>query len=134
MFADSAQPGMLSQPSRLWLCTRATDMRCSFDGLAALVRGHLGHDPLSGHGFVFINRRRTLLKLLYFDGDGYCVWSKRLEQGQFGGAARPGQTLEALSRTQFTALLEGLDLVVRHRRKRWQKFPNAGAESGTIHG
>lgn len=125
---------MLSQPSRLWLCTRATDMRCSFDGLAAVVRQHLGHDPLSGHGFVFINRRRTLLKLLYFDGDGYCVWSKRLERGQFGGHAEPGQAVEALSRTQFTALLEGLDLVIRKRRKRWKKSPRPEAGSGTIHG
>ena len=125
---------MLSQPPRLWLCTRPTDMRRSFDGLAALVRQHLGHDPLSGHGFVFINRRRTLLKLLYFDGDGYCVWSKRLEQGQFGGGAGQRQAVEALSRTQFTALLEGLDLTIRKRRKRWQKGSRPGAESGRIHG
>ncbi len=125
---------MLNQPSRLWLCTRATDMRCSFDGLAARVRRHLGHDPLCGHGFVFINRRRTLLKLLYFDGDGYCVWSKRLERGLFGGARADGQTVEALSRTQFAALLEGLDLVIRNRRQRWQKDARPGAGSGTIGG
>ena len=125
---------MLSQPSRLWLCTRPTDMCCSFDGLAALVRQHLGQDPLSGHGFVFINRRRTLLKLLYFDGDGYCVWSKRLERGQFGGALTAGDAVEALSRTQFTALLEGLDLVIRKRQKRWRKPPHPGTESGRIYG
>ena len=125
---------MLSQPSRLWLCTRPTDMRCSFDGLAALVRQHLGQDPLSGHGFVFINRRRTLLKLLYFDGDGYCVWSKRLERGQFGGALTAGDAVEALSRTQFTALLEGLDLVIRKRQKRWRQSPHPGTESGKMHG
>lgn len=125
---------VLSQPSRLWLCTRPMDMRCSFDGLAARVRRHLGQDPLSGHGFVFINRRRTLLKLLYFDGDGYCVWSKRLERGQFGGARQAGDAVEALSRTQFTALLEGLDLVIRKRRKRWQKNARLGTESGTISG
>nr|WP_256368103.1 IS66 family insertion sequence element accessory protein TnpB [Aquisalimonas sp. 2447] len=125
---------MLSQPSRLWLCTRPTDMRCSFDGLAALVRRHLGQDPLSGQGFVFINRRRTLLKLLYFDGDGYCVWSKRLERGQFGGALTAGDAVEALSRTQFTALLEGLDLVIRKRQKRWRQSPHPGTESGKMHG
>ena len=54
-------------------------MRRSFDGLSALVRNHLGHDPLDGSGFLFVNRRRTQLKVLYFDGDGFCVWSKRLE-------------------------------------------------------
>jgi transposase len=74
---------MLTRPSRWWLCTQATDMRRSFDGLSALVRNHLGHDPLDGSGFLFVNRRRTQLKVLYFDGDGFCVWSKRLEQGQF---------------------------------------------------
>lgn len=125
---------MLSQPPRLWLCTQATDMRCSFDGLAARVRRHLGHDPLSGEGFVFINRRRTLLKLLYFDADGYCVWSKRLERGQFGRATAQGSAVEALSRTQFSALLEGLDLVIGNRRKRWRKPPRPGMESGRIHG
>lgn len=74
---------MLTRPPRLWLCTVAVDMRRSYDGLAALVRHHLGRDPLSGHGFVFVNRRRTQLKCLYFDSDGYCIWSKRLERGQF---------------------------------------------------
>lgn len=125
---------MLSQPSRLWLCTRPTDMRCSFDGLAALVRRHLGQDPLSGQGFVFINRRRTLLKLLYFDGDGYCVWSKRLERGQFGTSTTAADAVQALSRTQFTALLEGLDLVIRSRRRRWRNSPHPGTESGKMIG
>ena len=58
-------------------------MRCSFDGLSARVRRHLDEDPTSGHWFVFINRRRTLLKILAFDTGGYWIWSKRLERGQF---------------------------------------------------
>ena len=70
-------------PVKLWLCTQPTDMRCSYDGLAALVRRQLGQNPLSGHGFIFINRRRTQLKCLYFQAGGYCVWSKRLERGRF---------------------------------------------------
>ncbi|MCG5534357.1 IS66 family insertion sequence element accessory protein TnpB [Halorhodospira sp. 9621] len=123
---------MLTPPRRLWLCTRATDMRCSFDGLPALVRRHLGRDPLSGQGFIFINRRRTLMKLLYFDGDGYCVWSKRLERGQFGVGGAQAQALEALSWTQFAALLEGLDLTIRSRRKRWHKDPRPGVEAGIM--
>jgi len=110
---------MLTQPTRLWLCTAPTDMRKQVDGLVALAKHHLGHDPLSGHGFVFVNRRRTQMKLLYFDRDGFCIWSKRLEQGQFG--VRHGQHPEsvALSRTEFEGLLEGLDLEIRKRRKRW---------------
>jgi transposase len=58
---------MLTRPSRWWLCTQATDMRRSFDGLSALVRNRLGHDPLDGSGFLFVNRRRTQLKVLYFE-------------------------------------------------------------------
>lgn len=110
---------MLAQPTRLWLCTAPTDMRKQVDGLVALAKHHLGHDPLSGHGFVFVNRRRTQMKLLYFDRDGFCIWSKRLEQGQF--SVRHGRHPEsvALSRTEFEGLLEGLDLEIRKRRKRW---------------
>jgi transposase len=77
---------------RIWLCLEPTDMRRSFDGLSAMVRNHLGENPTSGHWFVFINRRRTQMKLLAFEGDGYCVWSKRLEQGQFAGFSADGAT------------------------------------------
>lgn len=112
---------MLTRPARWWLCLQPTDMRRSFTGLAALVRQPLGEDPSSGAGFVFVNRRRTQLKCLYFDGDGYCVWAKRLEQGQFAfqPGARPGAV--ALSGTAFQALLEGVDLEVKRVRKRWSK-------------
>lgn len=71
------------QQVRLWLCTQPTDMRKSFTGLSGLVRQQLEDNPLSGHCFVFFNRRKTQLKLLYFDRSGYCIWSKRLEQGQY---------------------------------------------------
>lgn len=69
-------------PAQLWLCTEPADMRRSYDGLAAMVRHQLGYNPLRGHGFFFINRRRTQLKCLYFDAGGYCIWSKRLERGR----------------------------------------------------
>lgn len=68
---------------RIWLCTAPTDMRKSYDGLSALAKNQLGEDPVSGALFVFVNRRRTQLKCLYFDRTGYCIWSKRLETGQF---------------------------------------------------
>jgi transposase len=100
---------------------QATDMRRSFDGLSAPVRNHLGRDPLDGSGFLFVNRRRTQLKVLYFDGDGFCVWSKRLEQGRFAvqPGLRPGAI--ALSGTGFQALLEGLQFEVKKRSKRWSR-------------
>ena len=113
-------------PATLWLWSQPTDMRCSYDGLAAKVRHHLGGNPLSGQGFVFVNRRRTQLKCLYFDAGGYCVWSKRLEQGRFGVDRAASSPALALSRTAFEGLIEGLDLIVKKRRKRWHPGVSAG--------
>ena len=110
---------MMRPPITLWLCTQPTDMRCSYDGLAALVRRQLGQNPPSGHGFIFINRRRTQLKCLYFQAGGYCVWSKRLERGRFAALSAPAGQAITLSHAEFEALIEGLDLVVTKRRKRW---------------
>ena len=115
----------------IWLCTQATDMRRSFDGLSAMVRNHMGADPTGGHWFVFVNRRRTLLKVLAFDGDGYWIWSKRLEAGQFAAPGRSAAGKRApdsarcrsllMTRTDLLALLEGIDFVVKKRRKRYKK-------------
>jgi transposase len=96
-------------------------MRRSFDGLSALVRNYLGDDPSSGHWFAFINRRRTQIKVLAFEDGGYCVWSKRLEQGQFAALGEAGCRKRALSRMEFMALLDGVDLVIERRRKRYKK-------------
>ena len=106
---------------RIWLCIEPTDMRCSFDGLSARVRRHLGEDPTSGHWFVFINRRRTLLKILAFDTGGYWIWSKRLERGQFGPGGQGGEGKRHLSHTDLLALLEGIDMQIIRTRKRFRK-------------
>ena len=106
---------------RIWLYRPACDMRRSFDGLSALVRHDPGADPTDGGWYVFVNRRRTMLKVLAFDAGGYWIWSKRLEQGRFamlGGG--PGRSL-ALTRTALLALLEGTDIVVRRQRKRYRR-------------
>lgn len=103
---------------RIWLYGAPTDMRKSFDGLSALVRTKLAEDPLSGQLFVFINRRRTQLKVLYFDRGGYCVWAKRLEQGRFHplGAGEKRR----LEWTELKLILEGIDLRSIRRFKRYQ--------------
>ena len=106
---------------RIWLCIRATDMRRSFDGLSALVRNELGADPTSGNWFVFVNRRRTILKILAFDGDGYWIWSKRLEVGRFAAWGGSRSEKVTLGRTALLALIEGTDIVIKRQRKRYRK-------------
>jgi transposase len=103
---------------RIWLCTQPTDMRCAFDGLSARVKQYLNEDPLSGHWFAFINRRQTQIKVLTFEEGGYCLWSKRLEQGQFAALGARDGVKRALCYTEFLALLEGVDIAIKKRRKR----------------
>jgi len=103
---------------RVWLCTEPTDMRKSFNGLSALVKHRLSEDPLSGHFFVFINRRGSQMKILYFDRSGYAIWSKRLEQGRF--VTRPqGGIKQALSFAELQCLLEGIEIRQSHHYKRF---------------
>ena len=68
---------------RIWLYTQATDMRKSFTGLIGIIHRQLKDNAQNGDWFVFVNRRKTHLKVLYYDGTGFCIWFKRLEQGQF---------------------------------------------------
>ena len=111
---------------RVFLCTRPTDMRKGFDGLQGMVREFLGQDPLSGHLFLFLNRRRDRIKLLWWDRDGLVIWYKRLEAGTFQqldpSASRGCSSGEAgieLSTTDLALLLTGVDLASARRRKRY---------------
>ena len=96
-------------------------MRKSYDGLIALAKNHLQADPVSGDGFIFINKRRTMMKCLYFEPGGFCLWSKRLEQGQFASLGEAGCDKVALNATTFAALIEGMDIEVKRHRKRYKK-------------
>ena len=104
--------------TRILLATGATDLRRGFDGLAELVRQHLQAEPLSGHWFLFCNRRRTRIKLLYFDWSGYWLCQKRLEKGTFSWPVAAAQGPLTLSREELTLLLGGLELE-RVRAKDW---------------
>lgn len=109
----------LPEPNvRLWLYAQPVDMRKSFDGLDALVRNQLQENPTSGALFVFINRRKTHIKILYFDGAGYCLWYKRLEQGQFNVRGGAGEK-RALDWTGLKLLLDGLEVKKIRQYKRY---------------
>jgi transposase len=104
---------------RLWLYRQPADMRKSYDGLAALVRHALGEDPLGGELFVFVNRRRTQMKVLYFAGDGFCLWGKRLERGRFQVSWRE-PAKQALDYTGWKLIVDGIDLRTVRRLKRYR--------------
>jgi transposase len=110
---------MLSSAVRIFLCTRSVDLRKTFDGLTGLVQDCFGQDPLNGHLFLFLNRRRDRIKILYFDRDGLAIWYKRLESGTFQmpQAAQDGVELQP---AQLAMLLSGIDLRTARQRKRFQ--------------
>jgi len=105
---------------RIFICVQPTDMRRGFDRLASTAQEVTQHDPLSGHLFVFLNRRRDRVKILYWDKSGYCLWYKRLEAGQFHFPASSfEQESIELEMGPLTLMLEGIDLSGARRRKRF---------------
>ena len=110
---------MIPVPSntKVWLAAGVTDMRKGFAGLSALAAGVLEQDPYSGHLFVFRGRRGDLVKLIWWDGQGACLFSKRLETGRFvWPSALSGKA--ALTPAQLSMLLEGIDW--RMPKRTWQ--------------
>lgn len=95
-------------PGRIYVCLGATDMRRSFDGLAAIAQQVLELDPFCGAWFVFRNRRGDRLKILWWDGTGYCLFYKRLESGTFP-MPRLSEGVMTLSSAELALLLEGID-------------------------
>lgn len=111
---------MLSLPSalRIFLATDPADMRKGFDGLSLLVRERIAQDPLSGHLFVFRNKRRDRIKILYWDKDGFALWYKRLEKGTFRFPEAKDGRVE-VTPAEMAAVLEGIDL---SRARRFPRF------------
>ncbi len=111
---------MLTLPPtvRIYLAAGATDLRRSMDGLAARVREHLSLEPLTGHLFVFRNRRGDRLKILHWDRSGYWVHYKRLEQGTFAWPSATETGAVEMYATDLSLLISGIDLT-HTRRRRW---------------
>jgi hypothetical protein len=124
---------MLNVPMslRIFAKTTPTDMRKSFDGLVGLVEQELGQQVESGHLFLFFNRRRDRIKVLWFVGDGLVIWYKRLEGGTFevpratlavhdDGSVSPTTTIE-MRTSELTLILDGIELSSVRRRRRWRR-------------
>ena len=116
----------LARSVRVFVCTRPADMRRSFDGLAGMAEQLIKQDPLSGHLFVFRNRNRDRLKLLYWDTDGLAIWYKRLERGTFQLPTDLQSLDEETTGAEITVdelslLLGGVELTSVKRRKRYQR-------------
>jgi transposase len=119
----------LSELVRIYVCLAPTDMRKSFDSLAALVREGLGHDPLSGHLFVFRSRRGDRVKLLWWDRDGLTLYYRRLEKGIFrfptvprsGNPDDPEARSIEVSSQELSLVLWGIDPTSVKRQPRYQR-------------
>lgn len=126
---------MLTLPHavKVHVAMQPADMRKSFDGLSALVQGVMSQDPLSGHLFVFFNRRRDQVRVLFWDRSGYCYLAKRLEKGCFRlPEVREGATHVVMDAAELALILEGINLQGAARRKRWMPSQNATAQHSSL--
>jgi transposase len=113
----------LGAATRVFVATGATDMRLGFDGLYALVVGQLKQDPQSGHLFLFANKRRDRMKILFFDCNSLWVCARRMEQGRLHWPSSEEGRVQ-LSREEFALLIGGIDLSATTKRK-WYRRPLA---------
>jgi transposase len=119
---------MLPLPSsvQIYVATEPADMRRSFDGLSGLARSVVGKDPMSGHLFVWFNRRGDQVRVLFWDRTGFAILAKRLERGTFRLAKAPaeGATHVTVDAGELGLLLEGIDLRHAKRQRRWTHLPS----------
>ena len=115
---------MLTLPSsvKIFIYAQPTDMRCGFNKLSMLAESFMGRDPLSGHLFVFFNKRGDKCKILFWDRTGFIIWYKRLEEGVFE-RLRPVNNAASIEVdvAKLTWILEGVDLFKTRRRKRYDR-------------
>lgn len=108
--------GGISSQTKIFLVLGRTDMRKSIDTLGLIVSGHVGLDLLSGSLFVFCNASHTIIKILYWDRSGFCLWQKRLERHRFRWPQH-AEEVYAIQGQQLAYLLDGLDLTQLHPHK-----------------
>lgn len=101
---------------KVYLAMGNTDMRKSINGLSILVSEHLELDPFSGHLFVFCNRKRNMIKILYWDRNGFCLWHKRLEKHSFKWPSSKEEII-SIGKRELTWLMDGLDIRQRDAHK-----------------
>lgn len=116
----------LAHGLKVFVCSEPADMRRSFDGLSGMAGNLMKQDPLSGHLFVFRNRNRDRLKILYWDRDGLAIWYKRLEKGtfQFPTDLNPKEKKPAsveITASDLSLLLGGIDLRSAYQRRRFER-------------
>jgi transposase len=115
---------MLSLPPsvRIFVATQPVDGRKGVDSLVAIVRSAFAQDPLSGHLYVFFSRRSDRVRIVYWDRNGFAMWTKRLEKGRFHARRSDDGVLgiDAMEAAELALLLEGIDLAGARRRPRWQ--------------
>lgn len=118
---------------RLFIATTPTDLRKSYDGLGALVHGQFGMEATSGDLFIFLNRRGTQVRILFWDRDGFCILMKRLERGTFRRIESESEEASVeIDAGELGMLLEGIDAKQVRRRKRYQHPSTAKVTAETL--
>jgi len=111
----------LSHHQRFFLFSQAVDMRKGFDGLSGLIQNQMGRDATSGDVYIFLGKRLDRMKLLVWEPSGFILYYKRLEAGTFKLPKAQDQSIN-LTYSELSLLLEGLEVEVKHRRKRYSKI------------
>jgi transposase len=114
---------------RILVATQLVDGRKGADSLMVLVRDVLRHNPLSGHLFVFFSKRRDRVRIVYWDRNGFAMWTKRLERGRYrlGLSADGSLAANLIEAAELSLILEGIDLAGARRRPRWEPAPSSQA-------
>jgi transposase len=115
---------------RLFIATQPVDGRKGADSLMALVRDVLRQDPLSGHLFIFFSKRRDRVRIVYWDRNGFAMWTKRLEKGRYCPkfSADGRLSVSTIEAAELALIIEGIDLAGARRRPRWEPRRTAPAE------